>query len=1212
MKKSIFFFALLILAKLMVAQIANRTPNLVPQTPNNASLFKYTETPVSYYNGTTNISLPIYEIVVDNVKIPIALSYHPGGIKVNEEASWVGLGWNLSGTGVISQIVVGTEDNKELANNIQNLQKNIVPNLDLSLGGSQAPMNLIEKGVCFPDTNGAMHSFQTPDTYARLANSDRQFDLYVYNFNNYSGKLINPKLNYYNENRLISLDNTNIRFIQSDPFFNSGSITAITPDGTKYLFGDLEKTQSVDPSTGSTNSSYSRYLTSITTPEGHKINFTYKTINTYLIVPASESYYSVEDNINGTWSTHWEDSRTIAPTTRIEYAKYLSSISWDDGNINFTSDPTRDDLAGGYKLLGIRVTNKNGVVVKKADFSYDYFTGALKYGDYLKYDNGLFNPWTNYPITDIMRKKRLKLLSVKIDDLPAYTFGYNNAEMPYKTAFARDLWDYFNGVNFDLITYQGQYQDRKYSLLPDPTNIGYYDASIAPLLCVLPGITFGQRKPDATAMLAGMLTQITYPTGGHTDFEFEANQFAPPDGAQSSIVISGVEARDGNTPIDIPKVEFTIPTVNTGSTFNNGSISIRLSCGGCTTPSGNGCLPYDPAYVNDTNMLKKFLYVSLDLKDATGETWTNVKRWDYSCPEIVNNNGVYTTNGAFLQGRKYRITANYPINCDGDYYGTRAASIKATYFAFSTNPNPIAIGGGVRVKTITDYTKDNQVAIKRKFTYENGVLMTKPAFVRFVTNDPITFRAKGCYSAANPDPCAGCDELGSIVPIYAPGTTIPISPRVFSGYYSEPTVPYSYSANGSPVGYGKVTMEYVGQIQNGKTEYVYNNTKDRVLDDAEAYLYPAYQSNMNFNISKIPGIPPIKDLLNGMLKSQTVFKNGTSGYTEVQRTDYNYRIDNKKTYWGYKTEYAFCGALDLAQNLNPECNVLGSNMDLFHCIELASTSLYFYPLTRANVNLISKTEKYTDAAKELITTTRYEYNTKNQLQKEKSKDSKGNVISKETYFVNDRQADGPVLVKMLKRNMLDYTIEQINKDSTQSLELSKTKSIYNYSIYTPDTLILPSAIQTSLGGNALENSVTYDLYDNKGNVLQSTSRSRIPTSYVWAYNQLYPVAKIEGATYAQVLTALSQTDKNLPYLQTMTDLALETELNKIRINLKTQVPLAFVSTYIYRPLVGILKAVDSNGQATYYDYDSFGRLKLIKDNDGKIIKQYQYHYQNQQ
>jgi len=55
---------------------------------------------------------------------------------------------------------------------------------------------------------------------------------------------------------------------------------------------------------------------------------------------------------------------------------------------------------------------------------------------------------------------------------------------------------------------------------------------------------------------------------------------------------------------------------------------------------------------------------------------------------------------------------------------------------------------------------------------------------------------------------------------------------------------------------------------------------------------------------------------------------------------------------------------------------------------------------------------------------------------------------------------------------------------------------------------------------------------------------------------------------------------------------------------------AQMTTYTYTPLVGITSKTGPNGDVTYYEYDSYGRLKLIRDLYGNILKTFKYQYQS--
>ncbi|UYQ95514.1 hypothetical protein MKQ68_10420 [Chitinophaga horti] len=53
---------------------------------------------------------------------------------------------------------------------------------------------------------------------------------------------------------------------------------------------------------------------------------------------------------------------------------------------------------------------------------------------------------------------------------------------------------------------------------------------------------------------------------------------------------------------------------------------------------------------------------------------------------------------------------------------------------------------------------------------------------------------------------------------------------------------------------------------------------------------------------------------------------------------------------------------------------------------------------------------------------------------------------------------------------------------------------------------------------------------------------------------------------------------------------------------------AQMSTYTYRPMSGISSVSDTNHRIIYYEYDEHGRLKLIKDQHGNILKLMEYQY----
>ena len=61
--------------------------------PNAYALARYGDIPVDYSTGVPDISIPLMSISDKDITVNLSLSYHATGIKVDQEANWVGLGW---------------------------------------------------------------------------------------------------------------------------------------------------------------------------------------------------------------------------------------------------------------------------------------------------------------------------------------------------------------------------------------------------------------------------------------------------------------------------------------------------------------------------------------------------------------------------------------------------------------------------------------------------------------------------------------------------------------------------------------------------------------------------------------------------------------------------------------------------------------------------------------------------------------------------------------------------------------------------------------------------------------------------------------------------------------------------------------------------------------------------------------------------------------
>ncbi len=440
--------------------------------PNAAALGKYGDYSVGNFTGVPDISIPIYTVQEGSLSLPIGISYHASGIKVAEMASWVGVGWSLNAGGIITRTVQGLYD--EHANgyfNTATLLETRINNQDVNLTTDIA--------------NGSI---------------DGEPDLFSFNVGGYTGKFYIDK-------------DHNAQFIpkQDLKLEIDGALegfTLIAPDGTRYIFGKdgttfaQEKTlQQGQPSSSAYVSSW--YLLKIESADKkYKINLTYADEG-YSYLNSASTKYNV---FGGTYpSSGVENAGSFSvdayhPTlTTYMSGKKLTQITNNSGTetVNFVSNTIRNDLDDGQGLTLSTVRAKSldkieiltGDKCQKFDFVYTYFQDPLNNA------NASFS-------------KKLKLESVTQKSCdgsitnPPYVFAYDGNFLAHRISKAIDHWGYYNGAT-----------QNETKLVNIPPTLGANN------------YTYGasDRETNETEMKKGVLTDITFPTGGKTTFTYEAN-----------------------------------------------------------------------------------------------------------------------------------------------------------------------------------------------------------------------------------------------------------------------------------------------------------------------------------------------------------------------------------------------------------------------------------------------------------------------------------------------------------------------------------------------------------------------------------------------------------------------------------------------------------------------------------------------------------------
>ncbi len=1178
---SIYLFGFLsILSGVVAAQNStdwlNQQASIPIASPNVVALNKFVEFPVSHFNGQVNVSFPLYEIKLKNITIPITLKYHTGGIRVSEEASWVGLGWALDAGGVISHQVNGKDD--------------VAYNNAYSAYGSyfhypnKADNETYNPGVMFIAHNsGILYDKNGQEVDAGMKfhsyydEIDGEPDLYIYNMGGYSGKFIhydNTPVDDFSRNKTcIDLSCNNMLFKQYIGNASTGdSIIATDPNGNIYTFKDIETSFTI---TGIPNSmipaSISAYhLSEILTPNGERIKFHYKTFKQliddnrwgtqfpnysngmnpphlqdgyYPLVPAlfEECYYT--SRYPGTpLSSLWENIRLMSNT----YLKalYLEKIEFPSGTVEFIKSPRRD--AYGLKLDKIQVKNSDNVKIKAVEFNYDYFEGSSQGIGTEVMTAPARGTKINYP--EDYLKKRLKLLSFSEKNnnesqSETYSFTYENTIFPYKTSFSQDFWGYYNGKSNNTLL-PGYSKHSTSSNIPPAFGSGNFASHASADRNVYPYYT-----------KAGVLTGITHPASGKTTFEYEPNECMSSSISGQRIETRRINAVDFNeTGRGWGRVEFTLEKKT--------KVSIKAILGSLNVVSGMelGCysgIPYASG-MNDEEIKERFFYAAIEkYYEGTGFAVFDCNYvWEAS--KVLKNTNRYESglnaNQELGPGR-YRLTACFPDsrgrwheqnNPGGGFNGERFASLTVSYDelipAGTSKSNDIT--GGLRIKKVTQTDPVGNTSIEKNYTYKNGILATRPAFI---------------YRSAVPNPD------------FRNNDNVELFEK--TSLYASPVYPYSFSANGSLVGYRNVTETYSAG-ETGRVEYTYKMDQD-------------------ISGANMP-VPPTPKLTNGFLMSKNSYDKDNNHIKKQAFTDV---LLNTKVYWGFKVDPLITYPIN------------------FIIQESEFTSrmrVYFYPIIQGKV--VNREEREglgRDVANNpnaFWTSAGYKYNDYGQVIEKKTSAGTGSPITETYKYVLEKYnegAGGGIYREMREKNILSPLIE-----TQTSHNGAFTRQVTNYARPYAN-IFVPSTIQLGTGtasNPAVETRITFDNYDKLGNPNSITKDNAGSIIYLWSYKGMYPVAEIRNADYAAVNTALGTV--GLGSVEALSENAAPDKAKLDNLRNAASLAKAHITTYKYAPLIGIVEATAPNGITTFYKYDSFNRLQMILDQEGNVVESYEYHFEN--
>ena len=1120
----------------------------VGASPEVALLGKFDYAPVSNYNGVPDISIPLYTLQENGIELPFVLRYNSSGIKVSEEATWVGLGWDLTVGGYITQIPVGQPDQDD------NLK--FSPGFDRLLQSAVTGIYGIrnEDGTLFRNCSPA-----SADNFSTFWSANKyqygQPDNYAYALPGTSGKFyIDPKTNTVkilgNEKEHVIIKGQNLTST-SNPYSSNWTITDL--NGIQYVFNSTDKeiTDTYPQPTYNNGqdlafTSATWRVSSIAYPSGNKINFAYT--NAKVITNSFSEYYFRPEYMIANSAPDFKKLDQRDEST----AKYLNKVESNNQRIEFELSADRQDLSGGQRLNYIHIWDKlNNRKIKSYKFNYSYFNA------------------TN---NNALEYKRLKLVSIDeigyngntAETIGSYKFEYDETKpLSSKRSYATDIWGYYNGQTsntglipkLDIDALDGLIGT---NTLPQEVVNDFWNKGNA------------NRGIDSVYVTSGVLTKITYPTGGYLKLQYQINDFT------NCMVLTAGDINPGNSSnqqVNIFDIKYSNSSASRTSSdmlYPDSKGKLRLSNLAFTVTR----LPNTASKLTGAN----FKNANVTLLRGSYYPNETIKKWEIPAADLqtFSNQIAQTGSGSYafnLNFYEYQGNPNdrYWITVTlGDQMSVTSCSYPceaiASFTCFARIPlqREVSYGGGLRIRSQEVYDENNQLTLKKTYAYTNadgkssGKLMTLPRFYSF---QKIVYKDEVSVNPSDP-------------PLCDPDVRTSDQAYIFTISCNSHT-PLSNDAQGALVGYDRVAVTEINTKNetNGQTVYYYNNQPSQVAA----------------GLSGVPSIPYYNNGLEQKIEyydsKQNLIKKSEFVYTSLQREESR-------------------GAFVWDNYVGPD-----------KCAKCALGNRFAYPgrwyvCTYPIIGTLYKLTKRTDTdqlnGKSVVNEYVYEYNSYGQTKLESHRQL-ANSGKEDKQYVYPLDATDATANALRQKGLYSSILNE--KTIRNSVTVDNKEFAYTT---TSTGNVKVSAVKENIN-SAPYNLLDAVLYDARDNIKQYHKYTDPTVTIIWGYNYQYPIAEIKNAAFADVESTV-KTVFSAASIDALSALAAPNETKLKDGSLQKALPNALVTTYTYKPSVGILTATAPNCTVTYYDYDSWGRLKetyLMDGSTKRTLQSYTYHYQNQ-